>query len=854
MTLKKYKGFGVLSLLMVVMLLLTVVSCKKDEVKLQYIGGIIERAPDQDGSKIYLSDNERWLRWEKGDQIYVWSSSTEKGIYNLIDDSHQELEGTFESDNTGVTANTALYAFYPSSLYVSGNASGFNLKLPRCHVYRDYYESTNPNFTIDPDYSFGRGAMPMVAHRRASVDSALFFHSVAGIMRFQLFGGSGLTTEFTIDSIQFEEQTKRLSGSFSISGDVIRDNQPFLTSVSDPSTDGGKFVSITGANNTSITKTIGGSTNNLFTFYLPLPAVGYPYGIGTHDTTYNLKMHVFGKQGSVRKYYVRTLQVTIKRLSITMMPALEINTLSDGSDGDGSDGDVRLVGCGTEDRPFQIYDINQLVYLRDCMNSVTHHINGLDFTSTTPYIKICRSDISLDNSNWTTGFVDFNGYMYFSSSAGEHGGIKNESDHPLFESINATGSAVGVYVKGDKTFSSGSGNFSPLCGTNNGTMTDCHNLCNVTSETGHNLAGLCVTNNGTITGGANAANLNSPTGNVAGICYTNAGTLQGNFSLSSAVPVGANIAGICYSNGASAQVRNCQVSADILPRIESTGHWGVVVFENSGTVDNCRAVGTIVFSTTGSAGGIVNTNNGGSVNNCSLNIDLYGGNGSVGGIVAVMNGGDVLNCYVNAADHNINGKPYGSESPQATYAGGIVGKLHGGTVKNCFSRCSVIGAVKSGTVLGSIDNSATIENCWSDQEHHFLGDLEASRADYGAIGLSCFSAYSPDTNINCVLILKHWYRIMVPFSMRNVSALSAYYVSTYYVPTPNPPELKPTTRPGNDKYLCDALNSWVKTNGLGTYRSWTDTKTSSAYYDTYPILESAKSATKRYRRFAPKRR
>lgn len=843
------------------LLLLTFSSCQKDLEQLTHLSGTIVDNPDEDDSKVYLSDRERWLKWEKGDQIFVWSISGDKGYYNLIDASHRHLTGTFENDgNTGVVANSAIYAFYPPTLATEGTGfvgnGSMNLFFPRVQPYRD--NTSDPDPATASDYSFGKGVMPMVAFRDARDRNALTFHALAGVLRFQLYGGSGLTDEFTINTITFEEKTQRLSGYFNITKVDFEDNQPHVTAV-EGVTDDDRKISITGIN-----KIIGGTgsnKDNLFTFYLPLPAVADPYGGSPHHTEYKLKMHVIGTQNGSQKYFVRTMTVDIRRLSLTMMPAMEINSVVEVESGTGSEGTPTIVGSGTEERPFQIYTAQQLVYLRDRMNAGST-VNGQPVTSST-HVKICRSDITLTTDNWTEGFQNYTGNIYFSSSAGENGGITNTSDHPLFESIAPTGNVVGVYVKGDKTFASGSGTFSPMCGVNNGTMTDCHNRCNVNSLSGHNLAGLCCENNGTITGGANDALLQSTGGNVAGICYTNksGGHLQGNFSLSSSIPLGANIAGICYTNEAGGIVENCQVSANI-PTISSSGNWGVVVYENNGTVTNCRSVGTIVFTTSGSIGGVVHTNNaGGIIEECSLNVTLRGGSGEVGGIVAYMNGGELRNCYADG-DHGIYGIPRGGATQQADYAGGIVGWLHAGSVYNCYNRCSVTGAVSSGTVLGRLDDGAVIENCWSDISHSFLGYVNPSSPEQGEIGPFCFSGYSVDTNLNCVLILKNWYCIMVPWNLYHkvVQAAAAgslnatmtkfklltdnYYKSGYYGTGATPPDVSSTTvRPRNVVYLCDALNTWVNSNGAN-YRSWTST--TSANYDIYPVYTNL-SKSKHYR-------
>ena len=874
MKMRKHKVYSFFSLFVVSILLMSVVSCRKEHEKLVTLCGVIDDAAGGDDSKVYLSDRERWLRWESDDKIFVWSPDDGKGaIYDLDGDSHKQLTGTFTNTEADITASSTLYAFYPTSIAEKINGIGDNNTIvwPSSYAYREIASSTEP-ITIpdpDPDLTFGKGAIPLVAYRPAGDGHDLFFHSLAGILRFQLYGGTGLTDEFTIQQIDIIDRDRRLSGDFTITRAALMDNQPYVTAVASP-TPAEKTISITGIN-----KTIGGTgvnKNNLFTFYLPLPAVAEPYGSGSHQTTYHLKMKVIGTQGGTLKYFVRTMTVDIRRLSLTMMQAMEINGVVPDETGSGSEGTATVVGCGTEERPFQVYTAQQLAYIKDRMNA-GGTVNGQPLGSNT-YIKIVRSDINLlppDSKGhaaktdptgssvvWTSGFSNFTGHIYFSSAAGENGGITNISDHPLFESIAANGNVDGVYVKGDKTFTSGSGTFSPMCGVNHGTMTDCHNRCNVTSKSGHNLAGLCCENHGIITGGANDALLKSTGGNVAGICYTNesGGRLQGNFSLSSSIPTGDNIAGICFENKSGGIVENCQVAANI-PTISSSGNWGVVVFENSGEVNNCRSVGTIVFTTSGSIGGVVHTNNtDGTIDGCSLNVTLRGGHNYVGGIVAYMSGGELRNCSVDG-DRFIYGIPSGGSSNQATYAGGIVGYLQGGKVYNCFNRCPVTGAVNCGSVLGRIDDGAIIENCWSDYSHDFLGEKSTSRPDQGEIGPFCFSSYASDASWNCVYINKsNGYTIQVPQQMTDmVNAAVAAAEAAEGSLDPTMARFKNLTDGTAGSTLLDALNYW-KTNYGSSCWSWVISSAGYPVFNPTGVSKHHRSVTMRHaaRKTAVKRK
>ena len=224
---KKHHSFSIFSLFTVALLLLTVMSCNKDEgQRLTILGGIIDDNAEEDGSKVYLSNRERWLRWENGDQIYVYAPTDNKqAIYNLSSESHRQLSGNFTNDHSDITPNFPLYAFYPPTLVATGSgditSGSMQIFWPRSHNYRQNNDPTHP------DSSFGTCAMPMVAYRPARDYHELTFHALAGILRFQLYGGSGLTEPFTIESVVFESKSdaenSRLSGYFTITKEAIED-------------------------------------------------------------------------------------------------------------------------------------------------------------------------------------------------------------------------------------------------------------------------------------------------------------------------------------------------------------------------------------------------------------------------------------------------------------------------------------------------------------------------------------------------------------------------------------------------------------------------------------------------------
>lgn len=829
-------------------LCIAAVSCKKEEI-LEF-GGEMDQftATDPDGQKTYLGHAEEWIYWESGDSIKINTGGSNTAICELINGAGT-LDAFFKS-TAPVSTEDEIYAIYPPQSYGS---TFTDLIFPATQKYRESGTGTHP------DSSFGRGALPMVAYsdKEMANHDKIYFHVVAGILRVQIFSD----TTKTVDWIRFKEvtgpnrdgtQAKQISGHFNVVD--INQNMPYLTSTSSEEAD--RTITIT-----NINQEVG--PTKLLTFYLPLPAVNGP---NTY-THYILRMTVKTTDG---KYFTRDFGADIHRRNITMMRALEINTWADSDNGTAAGlSDVKLVGSGTKDRPFQIYTGKELEQLRDAYkNGGT--INGQTIRGYSPsakeeatYIKIVRSDIELlnedDYSNldaeeqsnlssrfakWDEGIPNFRGYMYFASSTATNGGITNKSDKPLFDSIASDGYVNRVYVKSKQrdvatdepttpTVIAG-GTFSPMCNVNNGTMKECHNKCKVTVTGNVNLAGLCVTNNGQIIGGANEAQLITG-GNVAGICYNNNGQIQGNFTLSVAVPQGQNIAGIAYNNNNGATVKDCQVSSNI--SINSTGNWGVIVFNNNAgaTIDNCASTGAIVYTINGSVGGICNVNSG-TVKNCTNNVELRGAQGNVGGIVATMNdaAAEVYNCCTKA------GFLYGAVDALgiADNCGGIVGHLLKGKVYNCYNASTVTGATNSGGMIGRLaeDEDNDVQNCWSAQDKGFVGryDTNASVGDF------CFSATVAETKCNRI-----YNNTSAPSPGRAYKIVSMHNDQTL---TLGDTIVNPSTFV--DKHCGTALNAWVSSRPYQgdnrPYYEWTWTDDGST--STRPTFQTGMPGTGKGRR------
>lgn len=773
----------------------------KEKMAIRTFGGEMEQLDD--GSKNYLGHHEQWIYWEEGDDIKVDVNGTQERC-ELVS-GHQSLTANFRSENELPDVDDPVYAIYPANSFGS---SYTDLIFPATMPYRT-------GTATHPDSSFGIGCLPMVAYEASGYDATIYFHAVSGVLRLQFYCSSGT---HTISSIEFNTDgygNKKLSGHFTVND--ITTNQPYLTTVGSPAA-ADKKITIT-----NIDKQIG--PTELLTFYLPLPAITS----ASTTTEYHMKMTVKDNTG---KQCCKVMKAYIHRRNISMMPALDLTEFVSGS-GDG-DAQVKIVGSGTKDRPFQIYTGEELKMVRDAFNNGTklngQTIRGTDDANGPTYFKIVRSDIKLVTSTqydalsaeeqkhaviWDGGIDNFRGYMYYSSSTSTEGTIENNSGFPIFASIAANGTIEGIYVSGTQSIA-GSGRYSPLCHTNHGTMIDCHNLCNVTVSTSRTLGGICAVNNGTITGGANQAALTCATGNVGGLCAYNSstGTIQGSFTLSSAIPVGLHIGGICYENAGS--LVDCQVSASLDP-LNSTGDWGVIVYENNGgTVDNCRSTGSIVITTSGSIGGICHTMTSGSISNCTNNVTLNGAADAVGGIVSQMTGGEVYNCTASGA-HAISGTASLAPGVKADNAGGIVGYLKGGAVRNCYARCLVQGATNSGGILGNMDGGATVENCWCDRSaQKFLGAIGAT----GTVGDYCFSANGADFATGCNTISTPYYTV-------SASHIKDASDNTLYV----------------DEYLFNPLNAWVTAHD-SKYAAWTTTYGE----NIYPIFNTSAKGKGKARR------
>lgn len=732
-------------------LLLAVACEKEDEGRTRSISfsATIEQFRDpSDGQKIVLR-NEQWIYWEIGDQISIGSDiADEATVGDLVNSS----PGGDFADFSGIFVSTLDYGstkFLGLHPYNENNSiEGKGNEYPYFKTPTLVLANEQP---LRNDTTFSRSILPMVAWYGGNWDENdptpfnLDFHNLSAIVRIQLFNSTGAPA--TIDHIDFtsvDDPTrgivaKNLSGPFSVH-DYTTEN-PHLGELGE----GSKTVTITCGE-----EGLAFPANELKTFYLVLPA------FGGRDVTTNLRieMDVVTKDNTPL-HCKKTFKAPTRRTGVTYMNAIGITEWNASTGADS----IGLVGNGTPTRPFKIYTIRDLCYLRDHYND-DRRLNGQLITPNT-YIKIMRSDIVLTRSNWTTGIRNFEGHLTSMSNSANPGIVDSCVDVPLFESISSGGVVEGLALKSAVTFTLTSGTgVSPFCYSNAGTIRNCVITTIPGASSKVNLAGsssfagICVINSGTIEGCRFGGKAEVQEGkNFAGICLQNknTGTIKGCQISSPAAMTfasnGSTAAGICYENQAGGTVRDSYFAADITG---STINWAGIVYENSGTVEHCYFSSTGHIYTSKEVGGIVRTNKGasskidycwlegplrgkimggivdslaaGTVINCftQLNamITIQNATDIGGGLVARMTGGSIENSYVNEFYLQV-------ENANATF-GGIVGKATGGSVTNCYDK-------ENRNVFYGTTSGTTYNRCYL---------VDGSQANINPVSSSTANAYT----------------------------------------------------------------------------------------------------------------
>lgn len=659
---KYFKWFCIVGLLLTV-------ACEKERERCLTrdisINATIEQLHREgDDSKVVLI-NEEYVFWEIGDEISIASDQSTNngdGTYATKGDLVNSSPGSDYEDFSGVflaalpDGSSKFLGLHP---YNAGNVIKGKDEAPYFYnptlVLRDVQPLRN-------DSTFSRRDFPMVGWYGGHWDGAegseafnLDFHSLAAIVRIQLYN---TTDPATVNRIDFTETTgKKLSGAFTVNN--FNTYEPYLS--------GGS------SSNVSIDCGDGRNLGNdtVLSFYLVLPA------LGDRNTTteYKLQMDVVSNKG----HCIKNFTAKTRRAGITYMRAMGITEWS--ASGDGEPG---LVGCGSATRPFKIYSVEDLQYLRNCYNSTKRTINNMPITPNT-YIRIMRSDLVLNVDNWTSSINNFEGHIT-AVSAQSAPGITNNSSWPIFESVKTTGYVENLTVKSNAHYGSTGVGKSPLCRTNSGHINNCVVTTPASGDTivsqNDGVAGICVTNSGTIDGCRCQARMRTENGHaIAGICLTNNGTIvdcqaTAPMNVTTDADAYTRVAGICFENNSI--VRRCYYNANIN---NSTASWGAIVYDNKHTVEFCYFGGGTLIST-GHMGGIVHNNIGNSakVNYCRINGHIEGI--CAGGIVDSLTGGKILNCYADNAGYARVGL---SSASGTRIAGGLVAVMTGGRIENSYA-------------------------------------------------------------------------------------------------------------------------------------------------------------------------
>lgn len=667
--------------LALVAIILGLHSCKKEPGDIE-VGADLEQPSVYQNGKCYL-DGEHFIYWESDDKIAVsndWKDTVEP---------YTHASGTRETKFYGrsehvdkVDLEAPCYAVYPNTSFVrTDDVDNIQISFPATMAYRN-------------DYSFGKDAFPMVAYSTNPTTNGLGFHSVCGIARIQIF--STQVGTHNIDRIEFTEvgsahgsSNKQISGVFTVN--EIKKSAPYL-SATDPSNNS---IVISGINQSIGAATISQAKSRLLTFYLPLPAT--KANATQNLTTYILRMNVVSGSNQFSKDF----KVDIRRNCITMLQAIDIDHWSPCDHGQAN---VHLVGCGTKERPFQIYTFNELCEVRDAFKN-NGKINDQEITKDT-YFRLQRTDIRLlteeaananditrdangvrhygtpDHSQmntcgaWTEGIPNFKGHFTCASNNPTQFGIDNRSHKPLFQSISAEGVVDSVTVRGGfMVTGTPIGDFSPFCLVNNGKMSNCVNQANITCN--NNVAGVCFTNNGTITGCRNEGQLKSSL-NVAGICMVNSANKVVNrcVGLATGILEGEQVGGLVHTNSGTVQSSYANYN-----NLSAKGDIGCIVYMNNsnGIVKNCYVSGSFATINPYSVGGICHTS-AGSVTDCYNAMSSIKGSSYVGGIIAIMNGGSIQNCYLDGSTGGTL-----TTNNYSTRAGGFVGYMTAGEILNGYN-------------------------------------------------------------------------------------------------------------------------------------------------------------------------
>lgn len=662
------------------------------------IEGLVDSDTTANGTKLYLH-NEKWIYWEDGDIISIGSNTSEGSVLNYMAQL-ANINAGFINDPDGDWKDF-------NGLFITSLPEGSRYFLG-LHPYNQN-NNIRPAGTNSSDFStvqivlpseqpatsdltFARDVFPMVAWYGGSWDANqpstpfnLDFHSLAGLVRLQFFA----PTDKELTSIQVQENTgKALAGTFNVRD--YKTHYPYLEAVS-------------GSTTNTITMPCGRTIeadNGTVTCYLVLPATTSLNGYTNYDL--NVTISAGGKT------YIGRVTFWVRRNGITYLRAIELQE-SEVSEG--------LVGDGTSERPYKIYSVGDLLYVRAAFGVPGDdvYINGKLVTAETEF-HIMRNDIYLTPDNWNGGIPNFKGRMLFKAQTASNAGIINVSNAPIFESVGPDGIVEDLPVRAANQYSDASEYsageiFSPIVHTNHGIIANCRILdCDpdtyanlvqdvksaprgqksgslqyhgqgVQSVRRH-LAGICAVNRGLITGCNSEASYTAENGNVAGICYNNYGTVR---NCAAATPMFVNlanglpghmgsVAGICQENFEGAYIYDSYFTMN-----QTTGNdfrWFGIAGGNDGTIEHCYTSATAVITTSGEFYGICGYNLLGTIDYCYFQGRVIAP--MMAGI-ALHNSNVIRNSYVLGAQ-----MIFPDNQPGQCYAGGLVRENVDGTIENCF--------------------------------------------------------------------------------------------------------------------------------------------------------------------------
>ena len=675
-------------LLPVAIAALIATGCEREEAKRSIVFNARAEGLLNDDSKVLFS-RERYIMWEYDDEISIGSDKTSVGddgrawlYHSGGNPDFADYNGTFLTTLPG--DSRYFLGLHPcgSGNQIGGSSgsstfSPVQIELPATQTYRN-------------DTTFDKQVYPMVAWYGGEWSGEdvynLNFKSLGSIVRVQLLNNTGAAATLTSIEVTATD-SRQVSGLFNVTN--YKTNNPYLTPAANTTANQKVTIDCSG---------LSFPAGSLKTFYLVLPALtGDDEGL---LRTFSLKVN--GSGGNC----TRSFRAGTRRRAITYMQALSIDAWN-------TEPSVTLSGNGTEARPFRVYTLEDLQYLRSCYNG-DRKINGITATTETR-ILIMRGDIRLKPETWASGINNFVGHISYAGRTACR--IVNNSGRPLFTSVGSGSTVEGITVYYDTAALSGDASFSPFCGTNDGTITGCaitsgtgtSGIHYAISGSGNGLGGICVTNNGTISASECTALFYSANNRIGGICLENYGTVEGchinaGFTVSS---TGNSIGGIVGTNYGGGTVRDCYYDAS---NTSVAGDWGCIAQDNKGTLLHCFTTTGTAITTTGRVGGI-SVGNSGTIERCWNNATTLSGT-AVGGIVASQGGGSITNSYCNNSSAVFTTVPGGG----SRYAGGIVGELTGGTVSNSFSHVASVAyrttSAPIGGVLGTA-TSGTVDNCYT---------------------------------------------------------------------------------------------------------------------------------------------